>query len=101
MSVFNAGSCNRDAYFMLKLLTLALKEEIKINCTKAAEIKTSNLYILKAIVDQARCFDNQKRLNTIFKTVVEKVIINVFFFIYFKTLQNINYLMFCALLFEI
>ncbi|XP_025412604.1 ras GTPase-activating-like protein IQGAP1 isoform X2 [Sipha flava] len=74
MSVFNAGSNSRDAYFMLKLLTLALKEEIKINCTKAAEIKTSNLYILKAIVDQARCFDNQKRLNTIFKTVVEKLI---------------------------
>lgn len=73
MSVFNAGSNSRDAYFMLKLLTLALKEEIKINCTKAAEIKTSNLYILKAIVDQARCFDNQKRLNTIFRTVVEKV----------------------------
>ncbi|XP_015369181.1 PREDICTED: ras GTPase-activating-like protein IQGAP1 [Diuraphis noxia] len=74
MSVFNAGSNSRDAYFMLKLLTLALKEEIKINCTKAAEIKTSNLYILKAIVDQARCFDNQKRLNTIFRTVVEKLI---------------------------
>lgn len=73
MSIFNAGSSSRDAYLMLKLLTLALKEEIKINCNKAAEIKTSNLYILKAIVDQARCFDNQKRLNTIFKAVVEKV----------------------------
>lgn len=73
MSVFNAGSSSRDAYCMLKLLTLALKEEIKINCTKASEIKTSNLYVLKAIVDQARSFDNQKRLNTIFKTVVEKV----------------------------
>ncbi|XP_050432882.1 ras GTPase-activating-like protein IQGAP1 [Adelges cooleyi] len=74
MSVFNAGSNSRDAYFMLKLLTLALKEEIKINCTKVAEIKTSNLNVLKAIVDQARCFDNQKRLKTIFKSVVEKLI---------------------------
>lgn len=84
MSIFNAGSNSRDAYFMLKLLTMALKEEIKINCTKATEIKTSNLYILKAIVDQARCFDNQKRLNTIFKTVVEKVC-NLD-----KTILNIN-----------
>lgn len=84
MSIFNAGSNSRDAYFMLKLLTMALKEEIKINCTKATEIKTSNLYILKAIVDQARCFDNQKRLNTIFKTVVEKVC-NLD-----KTINNIN-----------
>ncbi|XP_050539005.1 ras GTPase-activating-like protein IQGAP1 [Daktulosphaira vitifoliae] len=74
MSIFNAGSNSRDAYFMLKLLALTLKEEIKLNCTKAAEIKTSNLNVLKAIVDQARCFDNQKRLKTIFKSVVEKLI---------------------------